>query len=147
MPRVFVLNLALNARSALEAIVARGENWRERERAQTLLHLDDGLSTADVAQIVGIHAYTVSRTRRDWLSEGLGSLHDSARSGAPKKITPEQLAKIVDAATAEPLTARELLARHLADGGAKIHIRTLRAALHSSGMVWKRTRHSLKKKK
>ena len=73
-------------------------------------------------------------------------MRDSARSGAPKKITPEQLAKIVDAATAEPLTARELLARHLDDGGAKIHIRTLRAALHSSGMVWKRTRHSLKKK-
>ena len=146
MSRIFVLNLVLKARSALEEIVARGENWRERQRAQTLLHLDDGLSTADVAQIVGIHAYTVSRTRRDWLSEGLGSLRDSARSGAPKKITPEQLAKIVDAATAEPLTARELLARHLDDGGAKIHIRTLRAALHSSGMVWKRTRHSLKKK-
>ena len=105
--------------------MARGENWRERERAQTLLHLDDGLSTAEVAQIVEIHAYTVSRTRRDWFAEGLGSLRDSARSGAPKKITPEQLAKIVDAATAEPLTARELLARHLDDGSAKIHIRTL----------------------
>lgn len=146
MPRVFVLNLISKARSALEEIVARGENWRERQRAQTLLHLDDGLSSSDVAQIVGIHAYTVSRTRRDWFAEGLSSLRDSARSGAPKKITPEQLAKIVDAATAEPLTARELLARHLDDGGAKIHIRTLRAALHSSGMVWKRTRHSLKKK-
>ena len=88
----------------------------------------------------------LTRTRRDWIADGLDSLRDSARSGAPKKITPEQLAKIVDAATAEPLTARELLARHLDDGGAKIHIRTLRAALHSSGMVWKRTRHSLKKK-
>ena len=146
MPRVFVLNLISKARSALEEIVARGENWRERQRAQTLLHLDDGLSSSDVAQIVGIHAYTVSRTRRDWFAEGLSSLRDSARSGAPKKITPEQLAKIVDAATVEPLTARELLARHLDDGGAKIHIRTLRAALHSSGMVWKRTRHSLKKR-
>ena len=144
--RVFVLNMVSEARSALKEIVARGENWRERQRAQTLLHLDDGLSTSDVAQIVGIHAYTVCRTRRDWIADGLGSLRDSARSGAPKKITPEQLAKIVDAATAEPLTARELLARHLDDGGAKIHIRTLRAALHSSGMVWKRTRHSLKKK-
>ena len=53
--------------------MTRGENWRERQRAQTLLHLDDGLSSSDVAQIVGIHAYTVSRTRRDWFADGLGT--------------------------------------------------------------------------
>ena len=75
MPRVFVLNLALKARSALEKIVARGENWRERQRAQTLLLLDDGLPTAEVARIVGVHAYTVSRTRRDWIAEGLSHQH------------------------------------------------------------------------
>ena len=71
MPRVFVLNLISKARSALKEFVARGANWRERQRAQTLLHLDDGLSTSDVAQIIGIHAYTVSRTRRDWIADGL----------------------------------------------------------------------------
>ena len=72
MPRFFVLNMVSEARSALKEIVARGENWRERQRAQTLLHLDDGLTTSDVAQIVGIHAYTVCRTRRDWIADGLG---------------------------------------------------------------------------
>jgi hypothetical protein len=61
-------------------------------------------------------------------------------------MTPEHVANIVLAASTQPLTARQLLAKHLADGGAPVHLNTLCAALKASGMVWKRTRHSLKKK-
>lgn len=147
MPRVILLMLDLEIRKKLEIITSRSVDWRERERAKTLLHLDDGLPTADVAELMKIHIHTVSRTRRDWFTGGLNSLVDSARSGAPKKITSEQLAKLVEAASAEPLTARELLAKHMDDGGTKVHLSTMTSALRASGMVWKRTRHSLKKTK
>ena len=76
----------------------------------------------------------------------MASLPDLPRTGAPKKITPEQLVKIVAAAESEPLSAKQLLALHVANGGAAVSLRTLTVALKSSGMVWKRTRHSLKKK-
>ena len=147
MPRKFILNLGVENRRVLEEIIARGANWRQRQRAQTLIFLDDGIEPTDVAQIVGIHVRTVNTTRRDWFRHGHESLIDAARSGAPKKMTPEQITNMVLAASTEPLTARQLLAKHVADGGAPVHLNTLSAALKASGMVWKRTRHSLKKTK
>lgn len=147
MPLRILLCLSHENRKLLGEIIARGADWRQRQRAQTLLYLDDGMSTREVAEIVGIHARTVAITRKYWFRDGFESLVDLSRSGAPRKITGEQLAKLVEAASAEPLTAKELLARHLEDGGAPVHVRTVVDALRASGMVWKRTRHSLKKTK
>ena len=38
-----------------------------------------------------------------------------------------------------------LKARHVAAGGAPVHVNTLTGVLKRAGFVWKRTRHSLKK--
>ena len=140
------LQLTSEDRSRLQWIVLRAENWRERERAQTLILLDDGLSLVEVANEVGIHVRTVGFTRLDWLARRFESLVDKPRSGAPQKITPEQLSKVLEAARSEPLTAKALLAKHVEDGGALVHLNTLKDALKTAGFVWKRTRHSLKKK-
>ena len=53
---------------------------------------------------------------------------------------------MLDAARSEPLTAKALLAKHVEDGGTLVHLNTLTGALKAAGFVWKRTRHSLKKK-
>jgi transposase len=147
MPRVIVMALSTNQRSTLKAIVARGQNWRERQRAQTLLHLDDGLSVIEVAQLLDIHAGTVARTRRNWFSTGLDSLLDSPRSGAPRKISQQQTQLLVALASEQPMSAKQLLAKHVGAGGTVVHLNTLMATLHKAGLVWKRTRHSLKKTK
>lgn len=140
------LTLTIQDRSKLQQIVARGENWRERERAQTILLLADGLSLAEAAEEIGIHVRTAGFTRLDWLARGFESLVDKSRSGAPRKISPEQLSKVIDAARSEPLTAKALLAKHVEEGGTLVHLSTLTSALKAAGFVWKRTRHSLKKK-
>lgn len=140
------LILAAEDRSQLERIVSRGGNWRERERAQTLIFLDDGLSLAGAAEKVGIHVRTAGFTRLDWLARGFESLVDKARTGAPRKISSEQLIMVLDAARREPLTAKALLAKHVEKGGEVVHLNTLTGALKAAGFVWKRTRHSLKKK-
>lgn len=146
MARKVTLNLASEDRMALTNIVARDENWRTRERAQTLLLLDDGLSLEEASVKMGIHIRTVGFTRLDWISRRFDSLVDRARPGAPKKITAVQLEKIVEAASIEPLTAKALLAKHIEAGGETVHVNTLVGALKMKGFVWKRTRHSLKKK-
>jgi transposase len=145
MPRVYILNLGAQVRESLEEIIQRGSDWRQRQRAQTLILLDDGFVTADVARLVGIHTRTVGNTRRDWFKAGLDCLVDAPRCGAPRKLSAEQLDKIVAAACAEPLSARELLAMHVADGGAPVHLNTIKARIKATGLVWKRTRTSLKK--
>lgn len=141
------LSLAAEDREALEQVISRGDNWRQRERAQTLILLDDGLTTDEVAAVVKVHARTVGSTRIAWLVDGINSLTDLARSGAPRKLSPEALERLVAMAAEEPLTAKALLARHTENGGTLVHVSTLTLALKSAGLVWKRTRHSLKKKR
>jgi len=70
MPRKVTLTLISKDRSLLNNIVARGSNWRERNRSNTLILLDDGLSMREVAVAVGIHIRTVGLTRMDWLKRG-----------------------------------------------------------------------------
>lgn len=146
MPRKLTLVLSDLERLNMERIVSRGEDWRERQRAETLLMLDKGNSTTQTADAIGIHTRTVGFTLKDWQTRGYLSLVDAPRSGAPRKISSEQLVKIVGMASAEPLTAKALLAKHVEDGGTMVHVNTLRVALKREGLLWKRTRHSLKKK-
>jgi transposase len=141
------LSLSAEDRDALEQVISRGDNWRQRERAQTLILLGDGLTTDEVAAVVKVHVRTVGSTRIAWLADGINSLADLARSGAPRKISQEALERLVAMAVEEPLTANALLARHTENGGTLVHVSTLTLALKSAGLVWKRTRHSLKKKR
>lgn len=147
MPSKLALVLADDERLNLEAIVLRGSDWRQRQRAETLLFLDKGNSTSQTAMAIGIHARTVLITLKDWQARRYTSLVDAPRSGAPRKISSEQLVKIVNMASTEPLTASALLAKHVEDGGMLVHVNTLRVALKEAGFLWKRTRHSLKKKR
>jgi transposase len=82
-----------------------------------------------------------------WLESGEASLQDAPRCGAPHKLAEQELQRIIALAGAQPLTANGLLALHVQAGGSPVHVATLTAALKSAGLVWKRTRASLKKKK
>ena len=146
MPLKIALVLDDQDRLNLERIIFRGADWRQRQRAETLLMLERGNSTSTTADAIGIHARTVLITLKDWQARGYSSLVDAPRSGAQRKISSEQLVKIVNMASAEPLTAKTLLAKHVEDGGTMVHVNTLRVALKEAGFLWKRTRHSLKKK-
>ena len=73
MPRKVTLNLSSVDRLSLLQIIARGGNWRERQRSNTLTLLDDGLSMREVADIIGIDIRTVGLTRMDWLARGFPS--------------------------------------------------------------------------
>lgn len=147
MGKRVVFNLSQKERDTLSRLIQRGDNWRARQRAQTLVHLDDGLAMREVADIVGVDVRTVGTTRMDWLENGMESLHDSPRSGAPHKLSEPDLRRIIELAGAQPLTANGLLAMHVEAGGKPVHVATLTAALKKAGLVWKRTRASLKKKK
>jgi transposase len=145
MPRRALLSLLPEDRLFLEEIVKRGENWRQRQRAKTLLLLDTGMSMNDVADHIEVNVRTIGSTRIQWLKDRRESLSDRQRSGAPKKMTAEQVEHVLALAKSQPLTAQELLAKHIEAGGPVIHRNTLTATLKAAGFVWKRTRHSLKK--
>ena len=145
MPTRKTLQLDEDSRAALQHIFKRASDWRERERAQTLLLLDSGLFAQAVADQLGLNVRTVRTTHIRWRQDAFASLPDKPRSGAPQKLDATHMERLVQWAKDEPLTAPALLARHLDAGGPSVHVNTLARKLKASGLVWKRTRHSLKK--
>ena len=140
-----ILQLDEDSRTQLQRIVKRSGDWRERERAQTLLLLDSGLFAQAVADQLGLSVRTVRTTHMRWRQNAFASLPDKPRSGAPQKLDATHMERLIQWAKDEPLTAPALLARHLDAGGPSVHVNTMARKLRASGLVWKRTRHSLKK--
>ena len=123
MPRSVTLKLIHKALVKLQQIVDRGG---ERQRANTMILLGNGRSLKEVAIDVGINIRTVGLTRMDWLRRGFDSLKDAVRCGAPRKISLDELIRLKDAATKEPLTSTALLAKHIEGGGQSVHVNTLK---------------------
>lgn len=112
----------------------------------TILLLETGLSCEKVAVELGLSRGTVQTTKTGWLREKFESLQDKVRTGAPKKIKPQEEKMLLALAQEKPLCATELLQAHLNNGGEQVHPETIRRMLKTNQMSWKRTRHSLKKK-
>lgn len=132
-------------RLALEQVVRKSPDWRARERAKTLLLLCQPLLSREVAKVQDLNICTVRDTWQRWLKEGMACLHDKPRSGAPSKLDQAAVDRLLQWAREEPLSATELLQRHVQAQGEPIHVETLTRILKANGLVWKRTRHSLKK--
>ena len=141
----FVLTTTEN--SQLKNIVKFGENWRIRERASTLLLLAEGLCCSKVAEKMGLSRPTVETTRKNWFANKFQSLPDLPRSGAPRKIKPNEVKEILELVDEKPLSATDVLKIHLKNEGTPVHVATVRALLKKKGRSWKMTRHSLKKKR
>ena len=142
-PLPFFLSLAEN--SELLRIVKYGENWRIRERAETILSLAKGISCSKAAHEIGLSRATVETTRKTWLRDIFDSLPDLPRSGAPRKIKQEEASRILALANESPMSAPDLLKIHIENNGKEVHVATIHALLKREGLTWKRTRHSLKK--
>lgn len=132
-------------KAELEWLEKRDLNWRVRERARSVLYLAAGERCVGAARQQGLALHTVCDTRKAWLAEGFACLVDKPRSGAPPKLSPVDVQRLVDWARASPCSSSELLAKHVAAGGQPVSSDTLIRALRQAGLVWKRTRHSLKK--
>ena len=143
--RVKPIELSESEREQLQTIVKKGSDWRERERAHTILMLSDGQTVVAVAEHQGVKAEAIRERRRKWWRNGLNSLPDQSRSGAPSKLTDAHRSQLKEWIDAEPLNCRALVSRLSTECGVTISASTLRNELKRMGYVWKRTRCSLKK--
>ena len=140
-----VLELTEQDRADLVKIVGRGRDWRMRERAQTLLYFSEGCKAREISSKQQLHLDTVYDRRKNWLKRGFASLADKHRSGAPPKVSAAQKEQLKLWASQQALTARQLLTRLHEEFGVLVQPNTLATQLKQMGLVWKRTRHSLKK--
>ncbi len=145
MARVAPIELEDSERECLMEIIKKGADWRERDRAETILLLSAGYSVQSVAEQQRLCREAVRVRRRKWLKSGLASLPDRPRSGAPSKLTDEHRQQLGTWVESEALSSRELLTRLEREYQVVIGRTTLRLELKQLGYVWKRTRYSLKK--
>lgn len=145
MARVTAIPLEDDERERLIEIISKGEDWRERDRAETILLLAAGHSVQFVAEEQKLCREAVRIRRRKWLKWGFASLPDRPRCGAPSKLTEDQRQQLGLWVEGEALSSRELLTRLERDYQIVIGQTTLRTELKRLGYVWKRTRYSLKK--
>jgi transposase len=143
--RVKPIELSESERKQLQLIVKKGKDWRERERAQTILLLSEGQTVVAVAEHQGVKPEAIRDRRRKWWKTGLDSLPDQPRSGAPNKLTDAHRSQLKEWINAEPLTCRALVSRLTTECGVAISASTLRNELKRMDYVWGRTRYSLNK--
>jgi transposase len=99
----------------------------------------------EVAQRQELNVGTVGQTWQRWRQDGMAGLSDKPRSGAPRKLGETEVKRLARWAREEALSASELLLQHTEAQGTPVHVETLIRYLKEEGLVWKRTRHSLKK--
>lgn len=145
MSRVKPIELSEAEREQLLAIIKKGSDWRERERAQTILMLSEGHTVFAVAEQQHVKPEAIRELRRKWWRKGVNSLPDQPRSGTPSKLTGAHRDRLAEWIDAEPLTCRALMTRLTEEYGVTISDGTLRNELKRMGYVWERTRYSLKK--
>ncbi|WP_427501416.1 helix-turn-helix domain-containing protein [Methylomonas sp. MED-D] len=143
--RARAIELNESEREQLQQIIKKGSDWRERERAQTILMLANGQTVIAIAEQQGVKPEAIRERRRKWWRNGLNSLPDQPRSGAPSKLTDAHRCRLKEWIDAEPLNCRALVSRLTTECDVTISASTLRNELKRMGYVWKRTRYSLKK--
>ena len=79
------------------------ERWARRpkspmslaQRSRIVLGCADGLDSVEVARRVGVHQATVGKWRKRFLDHRLDGLIDEPRPGAPRKITDDDVERVV----------------------------------------------------
>lgn len=87
-------------------------------RARIVLRCSTGKDNIDVAEELGVHANTVGRWRRRFLSDRVDGLFDEPRVGRPRTVSDDDVERVVDAtlhSTPKGAThwSSELLAREI----------------------------------
>jgi transposase len=86
--------MSASERDALEAY-ARGHDRRLAARASAILAAADGLSNKDVAARWGMTKQTVGKWRSRFRVRRVDGLKDDPRPGAPRRITDEQVGRVL----------------------------------------------------
>ena len=108
MKKLYVVDLTDEERQELRALVRRGsERARRINRAQILLHADEGRQDKEIAVALHTGESTVQRVRRRFVENGLhGALNEATRIGGARMLSGEQEAYVVALACSTPPDGR-----------------------------------------
>jgi putative transposase len=98
----YIVDLTAEERAQLLHLTRHGKPAaRKVTRARILLTAADGLTDDQIATTLDVGVATVERTRKRFVEQGIGALHERPRPGARPKLTGKQQAHIVAVACSE----------------------------------------------
>jgi transposase len=107
--KVYLVDLSDDERQQLRTLI-HGGTARARlvNRAQILLHADEGKGDKEIATALHTSASTVWRIRKRFTEDGVhGALHEVVRPGGARMLTGEQEAYVVALACRTPPDGRK----------------------------------------
>jgi transposase len=129
----------------LEALYRTTRDVRLRTRAQIiLLAAETALPAPAISLIVRESAETVRRWMKRYMVDGIQGLQDGLRPGAPEKVTPAYVKKLIATVRRSPcsldLPYSTWTLRHLAnymacETGIRVNAETVRLHLKDAGIV------------
>jgi transposase len=138
---------------ALATLYRTTRDVRLRTRAQiVLLAAEQRLTAPAIAPIVREDDQTVRNWLKRWLAEGIEGLKDRPMPGAPRKVTPEYVERLLAAVRRRPrslgqaysMWTLQRLADYLAEEtGIRVSIETVRKLLKEGEIVLSRPQHKI----
>ena len=143
----FVKKLSEESYETVTEMWRKHPKSRARNRAQMIRLSHKGYKREEIADICRVDVDAVSRTFDRWEKVGLVGLLDRPKSGRPAKMGRQEQEKAAEIVSQRPHQPAQAQAHFEAQTGVKVHAETFRRSLKKSGLVWKRMRRSLKKKR
>lgn len=147
MPRIVKVPLTTDEQEQLIHLTKHAEHWRERQRAQTILWLSEGKTVAEVAKLQKRIPETIRLQRRHWELYHFESINEGHRSGRPQALLDEHKQQILEWVNSTPLNSEQIRLKLHEKFKITVTSQVICKFLRQSGLVFKRTRHSLKKKR
>ncbi|MFU8926406.1 hypothetical protein [Acinetobacter puyangensis] len=100
----------------------------------------------EIAILHGVQPETIRTHRRNWRKNKWDAITEGKRSGHPRSLQESHRTAILFWVNTEILNTAQIKQRLYEQYQLEVCQETIRIFLKSSGIVYKRTRHSLKKK-
>ena len=102
MVRPTVLKLGKGERKAIERFSASTKSASEYKRAQAVLYKAEGMSSARIAELLGVHWRTVQRYQARYRRYGIEGLKDRPKPGRKPRLPSGARKKLLKAALKNP---------------------------------------------
>ena len=142
-----VSRLTAKQRQRLHQIMNTDPRARVRHRAHAVLLSDQGYSRAEIADIYGVKAETVSVWLDAWEAASFDGLSDAPRSGRPHRLNEGEQARAIDLLKETPRQIKRVLHRVAEELGKTVSRSTLKRLIAGAKGRWKRGRRSLRSKR
>jgi transposase len=155
-PRRFIRTLTKQERQDVEQLFRKGRGNRVRKRAHAIRLSALGYSITQISEILGCNRQSIHNWFDAFESQGCQGLFEKHRSGRPPTATPDYRGKLVEVIKANPRdigypftvwTITRIRAHMAREIGILLSESRVRQIMKEQGLVFKRPKHTLAKKR